>query len=298
MSATATESETSPLHDYLVLGETLFVTGAVLAFVSDVVLTFRSLVALNWIGLTLGMAFIVGTLYFVNWVYTGKKEARTPAAIWSGVQIAIAILGAYLLMNLEYRWENRLYGAGRQLPQLLSVQSWAWGLFKAAAYGGFLYLITQRGPALFFLRHKGGESVEVPSPTVPPEDIHPTGNVIALTAEQSDNANTLASTLQCASIALMTAGFFQAVVGGQNIAVSPQQGWLKLVKGIVLLVLGLFAMVPITSLRNIKDRGSDTAYVSEALSKLGGLIAKQVLLTIVLLAVAVAGLFVLFVKGS
>ena len=49
--------------------------GRKLAFVSDVALTFRSLVApnwLGWIGLTLGFVFILGTLYMISWLYTGK----------------------------------------------------------------------------------------------------------------------------------------------------------------------------------------------------------------------------------
>src|SRR5436190_5668811 len=167
MSATA--SDNSAMHDYLVTGETLFVTGAVLAFVSDVALTFRSLVALHWLGLTLGFVFILGTMYIVNWLYTGKKEARTPAAIWAAVQIVVALIGTILLMNLDFRWDYRLYPAGRTVPQALSVQSYLLGAFKVASYGLLLYLVTQRGPALFFLRYKGGESVEVPSPTAPPE---------------------------------------------------------------------------------------------------------------------------------
>jgi len=168
MSATATDNASSPLHDYLVTGETLFVTAAVLAFVSDIALTFRSLVALNWIGLTLGTLFILGTLYFINWLYTGAKEARAPATIWAGLQILIAVTGVYLLLNKTFGWDYHLYKIGAWLPQALSVPSDLLGIFKAAAYGMFVYSITQRGPALFYLRHKGGEAVEVPSPTTPP----------------------------------------------------------------------------------------------------------------------------------
>src|SRR6185295_7699405 len=172
------------------------VTGAALAFISDVALTFRSLVALHWLGLTLGFLFILGTMYVVNWLYTGKKEARTPAAIWAAVQIVVALIGTILLMNLDFRWDYRLYPAGRTVPQALSVQSYLLGAFKVASYGLLLYLVTQRGPALFFLRHKGGEAIEVPSPTAPPEDIHPTGTVLPLSADQTDKADALANTLQ------------------------------------------------------------------------------------------------------
>lgn len=296
MSATATDNSSSPLHDYLVTGETLFVTGAVLAFVSDVALTFRSLVLPNWIGLGLGCVFIVGTLYFINWLYTGAKEARMPAAIWAGVQIAIALLGSWLLLNTTYRWDYHYYKLAEYLPQSLSVASPLLGLFKAAAYAMFLYLITQRGPALFFLRHKGGETVEAPSPTTPPEDVHPTGTVLPLTADQTTKAGALASTLQYAGFALMAAGFFEAVVGGQRIASNPRQGWLALAEGVILLVLGVIALTPVASVRNIQERGTDTAYIHDALAKLTGLISKQVLLTAALAAIAVGGIIIRAVK--
>ncbi|MEI7683792.1 MAG: hypothetical protein WCL32_02110 [Planctomycetota bacterium] len=297
MSATATDNASSPLHDYLVTGETLFVTAAVLAFVSDIALTFRSLVALNWIGLTLGTLFILGTLYFINWLYTGAKEARAPATIWAGLQILIAVTGVYLLLNKTFGWDYHLYKIGAWLPQALSVPSDLLGIFKAAAYGMFVYSITQRGPALFYLRHKGGEAVEVPSPTTPPEDVHPTGTVLPLTADQTQKANGLASTLQMAGFALMTAGFFGALVGGQRIATAPRFGWLALGEGIVLLVLGVIALAPVASVRNIKERGTDTAYIGDALAKLGGMVSKLVLLALALAALGVGGLILRLVKG-
>jgi len=295
MSATA--SDNSGLHDYLVTGETLFVTGAVLAFVSDVALTFRSLVALHWVGLTLGLLFILGTMYIVNWLYTGKKEARTPAAIWAAVQIVVALIGTVLLMNLDFRWDYRLYPAGRTVPQALSVQSYLLGAFKVASYGLLLYLVSQRGPALFFLRYKGGESVEAPSPTAPPEDVHPTGTALPLTAEQINKADVLASTLQNAGVALLTAGFFQAIVGGQRIAANPGLGWVTLGEGVAYLALGLVAMGPVSSVRNIKDRGTDTAYIADALGKLHGLFSKQMVLTLVLIALTIGGLVLQLKKG-
>jgi hypothetical protein len=297
MSATA--SEDPALNDYLMTGETLFVAGAALAFVSDVALTFRSLVEPNWVGLAVGCAFIAGTLYLVNWLYTGKKEARTPAAIWAAVQIAIALIATILLMNLKFRWDYRLYPMGRSLPSVLSIPQEAYllGAFKAAAYGFFLYLLTQRGPALFFLRRKGGEAVEVPSPTAPPEDIHPTGTVVALSADQSGKADALANTLQNASIALMAAGFFQAIVGGQRIAANSPYGWMAFGEGVVYLTLGLLAMGPVTPVRNIKERGADTAYIADALGKLVGLFSKQIALTLALIALTVGALVLRLTKG-
>jgi hypothetical protein len=285
MSATA--SENPALHDHLVTGETLFVAGAVLAFLSDVALTFLSLVNLHWTGVVVGGVFILGTLYIINWLYTGKKEARTPAAIWAIVQIVIALVGTILLLNLAFRWDYRFYDLGATLPANLSIHSYVVGAFKVAAYGLFLYLVTQRGPALFFLRHRGGEAVEAPSPTAPPEDVHPTGTVLPLTAEQTDKANALANTLQCAGFALMAAGFFEAIVGGQRIASNPRVGWVTLGEGVIYLALGLLTLGPISSVRNIKDRGADTAYIGDALSKLGGLFNKQLVLTVALIALTI-----------
>jgi len=297
MSATATDTPSTPLHDYLVTGETLFVTGAVLAFVSDIILTFRSLVLPNWIGLALGMAFILGTLFFINWLYSGAKQARLPAALWAGLQIAIALVGTILLLNLTYRWDYHFYKIGATLPPALSVSWVIGGIFKMVAYTIFLYLITQRGPALFFLRHRGGETVEAPSPTTPPEDVHPTGIVLPLTADQTGKADALGSTLQKAGFALMTAGFFEAVVGGQRIATTPRLGWLTLGEGVVLLVLGVIALAPVAAVRNIKERGTDTAYVNDALVKLGGLFSKQILLTLALVALGIGGLILRLAKG-
>ncbi len=298
MSATATDApENSALHDYLVSGETLFVTGAVLAFVSDVALTFRSLVALNWLGVAVGCAFIFGTLYLVNWLYTGKKEARIPAIIWASVQIVTALACTWLLANLVFRWHYPLYKIGNVLPQALAMQTYTLGLFKIAAYGLFLYVVSQKGPALFYLRHKGGEAVEVPSPTAPPEDIHPTGTTLALAADQTDRADATATILQYASCALMTAGFFQAILGGQRMAAMQPAGWVAFGEGVVLLVLGLLAASPVTALRNIKDRGPDTAYITEALAKLGALFGKQIILTLALIALTIGALVLRFVKG-
>lgn len=291
MSATM-ENSSSPLDDYLVMGETVFVSGAILAFISEVALTFRSLVLPDWIGLGLGLVFIGVTLYMINWLYSGAREARTPAMAWAGLQIAIALVGSLLLLNNMFRLDYRFFGLGEVLPRTLSVATPWLGLFKAAAYGLFLYLITQRGPALFFLRHKGGEAVDVPSPTTPPEDVRPTGVVLALAPDQVAKADALAARLQSAGIALMITGFLEAVVGGQRIAATPRQGWLILGEGVVFLIMGLIALGPVTSIRNIRDRGADTAYVVDALAKLLALFQKQLLLTVALAALGITALVI------
>lgn len=293
MSATTSHdsaTENPALHDHLVTGETLFITGAVIAFLSDIVLTFRALVLPNWIGLTIGSLMLVVTLYIVNWVYTGKKQARTAALIWSIVQIAVAVLCVGLLLNRELRLDYRFYPLAEVLPPALAVVTPLLGAFKIVAFGLFAYLVTQKGPALFFLRHRDGETLEPPSLATPPEDIKPTGVLLPLAAPQNEAAESLASTLQNAGCALMAAGFFLAIVGGQRIAATPRLGWITLGEGLILLVVGLLSMNPVTALRNISDRGSDTAYVTDALGKLAAISGKFILLALALVALTIAGI--------
>lgn len=295
----ATTEESSPLNDYLVTGETFFVAGAVLAFLSDVALTFRSLVTPNAVGVLVGCTFIVGTLYVINWLYSGQKEARMPAITWASLQILIALVATALMFNHEFHWNPKLDRVGDIVAPALSVPSPWLGLFKVFAYGVFLSLLVQRGPALFFLRHRGGEHVEAPSPTAPPEDIHPTGVTIPLTAEQQDKADLLASTMQNAAVALMAAGVFEAIVGCQRLAAYSTRnwGWIGLAEGIVLFALGLVAMGPIVSVRDIKDRGTDTAYITDACANLRQMLFNQTILTLAIVGLTVAAMLLRLLKS-
>ena len=225
-----------------------------------------------------------------------------PAVIWASVQIVIALVGTWLLANLAFHWDYRFYKVGSVLPQALSMQTYLLAMFKVAAYGLFLYAVAQKGPALFFLRHRGGETVEAPSPTVPPEDIHPTGSMLALPADQLDKTDFAATILQSTSYTFMVAGFFQTIVGGQRIASQAGQipdiaarmqlaGWLAFGEGLVLLVLGLAAASPVSALRDIKQRGP------EAFSVLGALVGKLILLTFAALALVAGAIILRIVKG-
>src|SRR5262249_29130017 len=92
------------------------------------------------------------------------------------------------------------------------------GIFKAVAYGIFGYLICQKTPALFFLRHRGGETVEVPATANAAEEVAPSGVVMTLTAAEKDRISPLAQTLTWVGLVLLVAGFFQAVAAGTHLA--------------------------------------------------------------------------------
>src|SRR3954468_24388864 len=145
----STHPENPALHDHLVTGETLFVTAGVLAFLSEVLITFRALVLPSITGAAVGLVCIVGTLYMVNWLYSGRREARQPALAWIGLQMLFALVVAALLFSRNAPWAYRPASWAHRLV----ATEWL-AVAKFAAYAFFGYVIMQRTPALFFLRHR------------------------------------------------------------------------------------------------------------------------------------------------
>jgi hypothetical protein len=284
-----TPTDPTALDNQRVLGETLFLSGAILSFLSEVILTFRSLVALNTIGTLLGVVFIVGTVVIIDRLYAGKTNARRPALAWIALQIVIAIVGIVLLSSHRadsHAWAERL-----------SVSSIYFGAFKAAAYGLFGFLLTQTTPALFFLRQKAGEHVEVPTAAAPLEEVAPAGVSVPVAAADMPKVASLASMLQWAGSLMMIAGFFVAVASGLHVA-GPQAArlpnYLHFAEGLVLLLLGLSLLVPARAVRNVAERGTDANFALDSIAKLASLSYKQVILAAALLAITVAILVLRF----
>jgi hypothetical protein len=298
-AGTAVLPGSTPLDDHLVRGETLFVAGAALAFLSEVFCTFRSLMDDNLIGTGLGLAFVFGTVYFVCRLYTGRKDVRTPALGWMSVQCLVAVVGTALILAQSRRgipWAHRV-----------SVPSEYLGGFKAIAYGVFGYLICRKTPALFFLRHKGGESVEVPTATTSLEEVTPAGVVMTLAAADKDRVSALARTLQTVGFVLLAAGFFEAVASGVHLAnlksgvVHAAAGhhapmwmqnlatWLHLIEGGVIILLGLSFLTPARSVKNVAERSADQNYLADSIEKLGLLSMTQIILVGLILVLTIGG---------
>ena len=275
-----TTPDNSALKDHLVLGETLFLATGVLAFLSEFVLTFRSLMLPNLVGVCVGACFMAGVIYVLNRLYTGDKQARQLALIWAGVQVGVAVVGVILL----YRKHT--------MAHLLNVPADLVGIAKAAAYLAFGFVISQKTPALAFLRSRGGETVEAPTPTAPLEDIAKSGVAVPLAKDQLEQVGSLSTTLASAGIAFLLAGFFEAVVGGLRIPISATSGWLLLLEGAVLLLFGLSLLYPSRSVRNVAEQGADTNYLADAIEKLGCMSLYQIVLGLAWAGLTIAGILV------
>jgi hypothetical protein len=295
-AGTAALSGMTPLDDRLVLGETLFISGAALAFLSEVFCTFRSMMDGHLVGTLLGLAFVFGTVFFVCRLYTGRKDVRPPALGWIGVQCLVALVGTALILNHHRR--------GITWAGAVSVPSEYLGAFKAVAYALFGYLICQNTPALFFLRHRGGEAVEAPTATSPLEEVTPAGIVMTVTPADKDRISALAGTLSVVGFVLLAAGFFEAIASGLHLAnlkavsraadsvpgwMSVVPTWLHLVEGAVILLLGLTFLMPVRSVRNVAERGTDQNFIADSLDKLAWLSMTQITLMLVILALTVGG---------
>ena len=278
--STTTTPDNSALKDHLVLGETLFLATGVLAFLSEFVLTFRSLMLPNFVGVCVGACFMAGVIYVLNRLYTGDKQARQLALIWAGVQVGVAVVGVILL----YRKST--------LANLLNVPADLGGIAKAAAYLAFGFVISQKTPALAFLRSRGGETVEAPTPTAPLEDIAKSGVAVPLAKDQLEQVGSLSSTLASAGVAFLLAGFFESVVGGLRIPVSATSGWLLLLEGAVLLLFGLTLLYPSRSVRNVAEQGADTNYLADAIEKLGCMSLYQIVLGLAWAGLTIANILV------
>ena len=275
------------LDDQLVRGETLFVAGAALAFLSEIFVTFRSMMDEHLVGSLFGLAFVFGTVFFVCRLYTGRKDVRAPALGWIGVQCLIALVGSALILNHHRRgivWANTV-----------AVPSEYLGAFKIVAYGIFGSLICMKNPALFFLRHRGGEAVEVPTATTPLEEITPAGIVMTVTPADKDRISALARTLTCVGFVLLAAGFFEAIAGGLHLAnvkgvtrIAVVPIWLHLIEGAVIILLGLTILMPVRSVRNVAERGTDQNFLADSIDKLGWLSMNQIILMLVILALTIA----------
>ena len=305
----STPAETSPtagnaslpgstaLDDQLVLGETQFVAGAALAFLSDVFCTFRSIMDGHLVGSLLGLGFVFGTVFFVHRLYTGRKDVRPPALGWITIQCLIALVGTALILNHHRR--------GMLWAGAVAVPSEYLGGFKALAYALFGYLICQKTPALFFLRHRGGEAVEVPTATTPLEEIAPAGVVMTVTPADKDRIAALAKTLSIVGFVLLAAGFLEAISAGVHLAnlkpvprgsaemaaptwLTTVPTWLHLVEGGVILLLGLTFLVPVRSVRNVAERGTDQNFLADSIDKLGWLTMNQITLMAVILLLTIA----------
>ena len=279
--STTTTPDNSALKDHLVLGETLFLATGVLAFLTEFILTFRSLMLPNLVGTCVGACFMAGMVYVLNRLYTGDKQARQLALIWAGVQVGVAVIGVILL-----------YRNNKTTAHLLSVPADLVGIAKAAAYVAFGFVISQKTPALAFLRSRGGETVEAPTPTAPLEDIAKSGLAVPLAKDQLEQVGSLSSTLASAGIAFLLAGFFEAVVGGLRIPASAASGWLLLLEGAVLLMFGLTLLYPSRSVRNVAEQGADTNYLADAIEKLGCMSLYQIALGVAWAGLTIASILV------
>jgi hypothetical protein len=296
-SRMATTPETSPgapgstaLDDRLFYGETIFVAGAALAFLSEVFVTFRTMMDGNGIGSVLGLAFIVGTVFFIARLYSGRKDVRTPAIGWMTVQAVIALIGTILILNHHQR--------GMLWAERVAVPNEWLGVFKIVSYAVFGSLICMKTPALFFIRHRGGEAVELPTAL---EDVGPSGVVLTVPAADKGQVSTLAKTLTTVGLVLLAAGFFEAVVGGLQLAhVQPHTemprwhhavtSWLHLIEGGLVLLLGLTFLLPVRSLRNVDENGTDRNFLADSLDKLGVMTLAQVVLVLLILVITIANI--------
>jgi hypothetical protein len=271
----------------LVRGETWFVAGSALAFLSEVFCTFRSIMDGHFIGSLLGLAFVVGTVFFVCRLYTGRKDVRAPALGWIGIQCLIGLVGMGLILNHHRR--------GIEWAHTVAVPSEYLGGFKVVAYALYGYLISQKTPALFFLRHRGGEAVEAPTATTPLEEITPAGIVMTVTPADKGRISALARTLTCVGFVLLAAGFFEAIAGGLHLAnvkgvtrIAAVPTWLHLIEGAVILLLGLTFLMPVRSVRNVAERGTDQSFLADSIDKLRWLSMNQIILMLVILALTIA----------
>lgn len=281
----STTTDNTALHGHLVSGETLFVAGAMLAFLSEVALAFRALMLPSAVGTIIDLVFIVGTLYLINWLYTGRREARQPALAWIGLQIVIALAGCIILFNSHAAW------ARRPAAWIHNVMPSDWlALAKVAAYSFFGYLLCARTPALFFLRHRGGEHVELPTPSAPLEDVAPAGVAVPLAPPELATAGNLAGMLQGAGGAFIAAGVFEAAATAIRFPLNRALGWIELAEGIVLILLGLSFLVPVNSVRNVAERGADRNYVIDSIGKLAALYGQQIVLVLVYIGLTIGGL--------
>jgi hypothetical protein len=269
----------------------MFVAGAALAFLSEVFGTFRTMMDGNVVGSILGLAFVVGTVFFVHRLYTGRKDVRTPALGWVVVQCLIALIGTILILARHRR--------GSIWAERVAVPSEYLGTFKFVAYGIFGYLITCRNPALFFLRHRGGEAVETPTAAAPIEEVAPSGIVMNLTPAEKDRIAPLARTLTWVGLVLLLAGFFAAVASGMHLAnLKPSSTgtrmwlqalplWLHIVEGGAMLLLGVTFLMPARSVRNVVEQGADQNYLADSLEKLRVLSFAQVVLVSAILVLTI-----------
>jgi hypothetical protein len=255
------------------IGERLYVTGFMVAFWSELVLTIvRNGLHFSWASVVIGTITIPVLLYLANWLYSGNRTAQLTTLVVIAVQVLLALLGLKLVPALASL--NEQIG-----PYCATI-----GILRLFVYGGLAAMLYSPRVRDFLNHQRGGETAAEQEPVE--IQITPTGTAVALTDEQLENVGSVGSLVQIAAFVTIVGGLLQlvsAIDGGAR-------GILQAIQGVILLALGVFLLSPAKGLRMLGTPGADTAYLSHSLATLTAFFKRQLLLVVILAVVLIAGI--------
>jgi len=282
------------------VGEKVFVAGFFVTFVAESLVALGSAIHFSWLAAVYGIICCVVVMYLGNWLYTADPKARHAASIWILLQIAVTALAlvAFAALPADSEWFNYLPlpGPWLALLKLAAYLYWAWALMVSPTVKDMLFVKA------------GGDPEKIVIPSAP--ELVPSGVVVPLTADQISQLGTLASYVRMVGFVFLLVGILAVALAVHNLPyvtaiprslrdpsfsdklVLMLNGWLPILEAVVLFALGSLLLSPAVALRDLKDKGTDLAYVMNAVVTLRDFICKQMIVTAVVMAIVVVNLIV------
>jgi len=271
--------------DRLDFGQRLFVTGFFIAFVAESLTALDAAIGFTWAIAFWGVICALAVMFVTNGLYGGSATARTIAPLWVGLQVILCAGGliAYAATDNDERVMHMFLLPGPVLAviKLIAYLFWAWILFLSTEVKDYLYV------------RAGGSIEHIVVPEAP--ELSPLGITVPLGADEAKEADNLIFYMNVASIALLVAGLLQVLLSLRALEFYYIDGWLPLISGLALLLLGALLMAPASALAVLKDKTADLIFVMNALSRLKDYFCQQIVLTLVLCVVVIIGLVLQFI---
>jgi hypothetical protein len=286
-------------QERLEIGEKVFVSSVMLGLLTEagVGLVGNGL-HFTWPGVLFSFVSFVALAGLASWLYSGNRTARQATLAWVAFQI-MACAAALIAQGIAQGPLPVLSFVALPAPWLAGIKLLAYAVLGAA-------LLRSRDVQAFLAHQRGEEFVAAPNaadlaPT-------PTGVTVPLSDEQAESFGTLALLLQGSALVLMIVGVLRLLLGIQAITAALDArvvegaavtgGVLTAAEGVVTLLLGVFLLLPAGAVQMVRSEGADTAYVANAAESLKSFFAKQLVLSIILAALLLAGIVLWFLPSG
>jgi hypothetical protein len=264
-------------------GEKLFVVCVFTVLVLEAVGTLVAVgLWFSWIRLLLGTVACGILLFLANWLYSGSRTARVATLAWAGVQVVV-LAAALVTTALDADELGLFHHVGAPAAWL--------ALIMLLGYAALAALLLGSASVRDFLADRAGQLL--PEETVKVVDM---GAPITWPQDQAQAISRLGTQMFWVAVILLAAGGLRAWAGVLYWYVyeDASASWRPIVEGVLLAALGVVLFGPAAAVRGVvQSASSGMGHLMNALTALANLYVVQLLLVLLLAAVAAVRLYLL-----